>query len=96
TGVSGVVQISTPLLDISGALSGFNVQLLDSGGLGHHSCRITGGSSLVQTGRGGLAPSARDLLGPGPLFTATPLADRVLSPSPDDPRLTFASWGCAS
>ncbi|QLH51275.1 MAG: filamentous hemagglutinin N-terminal domain-containing protein [Candidatus Accumulibacter cognatus] len=96
TGVSGVVQISTPLLDISGALTGFNVQLLDSGGLGHHPCRITGGSSLVQTGRGGFAPSARDLLGPAPLFAETPLADRMLPPSPGDPRLASASWGCAN
>ena len=93
TGVSGVVQISTPLLDISGALTGFNVQLLDSGGLGHNPCRITGGSSLVQTGRGGLAPSARDLLGPG--RGATRVVGDMLPPSPGDPRLAFASRGCA-
>ncbi|HRF12009.1 MAG TPA: hypothetical protein PLR37_07745, partial [Candidatus Accumulibacter phosphatis] len=93
TGVSGVVQISTPLLDISGALTGFNVQLLDSGGLGHHPCRITGGSSLVQTGRGGFAPSARDLLGSG--RGATRVVGDMLPPSPGDPRLAFASRGCA-
>ncbi|MEF8715242.1 MAG: filamentous hemagglutinin N-terminal domain-containing protein [Accumulibacter sp.] len=94
TGVSGVVQISTPLLDISGALTGFNVQLLDSGGLGHHPCRITGGSSLVQTGRGGFAPFARDLLGPAPGIhdgRGWPAASL-----PDDPSYFSASWPCAN
>ncbi|QLH51273.1 MAG: filamentous hemagglutinin N-terminal domain-containing protein [Candidatus Accumulibacter cognatus] len=94
TGVSGVVQISTPLLDISGALTGFNVQLLDSGGLGHHPCRITGGSSLVQTGRGGFAPSARDLLGPAP-----GIHDGRRWPAaslPGDPSYFSASWKCAN
>ncbi|WP_288130779.1 filamentous hemagglutinin N-terminal domain-containing protein [Accumulibacter sp.] len=102
TGVSGVVQISTPLLDISGALTGFNVQLLDSGGLGHNPCRITGGSSLVQTGRGGLAPFARDLLGPlrgvhdqgvpGNVMTVGGLLPSL----PDDPSYFSASWRCAN
>jgi filamentous hemagglutinin family protein len=94
TGVSGVVQISTPLLDISGALTGLNARLLDGGGLGHHPCRITGGSSLVQTGRGGFASSARNLLGLRPVSTATRIVgDMPLSAG--DPRLAFSSWGCA-
>lgn len=66
SGLSGTVSITSPSLDISGTLSGFGIQLLDTGGLGRNPCRIGTGSSFVQSGHGGFAPSARDLLGPGP------------------------------
>lgn len=66
SGLSGTVSITSPALDISGTLSGFGTQLLDTGGLGRNPCRIGAGSSFVQSGRGGFAPAARDLLGPAP------------------------------
>lgn len=66
TGLSGTVNITSPSLDISGTLSGFAVKLLDTGGLGRNPCQIVAGNSFVQSGRGGFAPSARELLAPPP------------------------------
>jgi filamentous hemagglutinin family protein len=63
TGVSGSVALASPSLDIAGALAGLAVPLIDTGGLGRNPCQAGGASSLVQAGRGGLAPSARSLLG---------------------------------
>ena len=62
TGVSGAVRTSSPVLDISGSLIGLTTQAIDAGGLGRSPCQVSGGSSLARTGRGGLPPSARDLL----------------------------------
>jgi large exoprotein involved in heme utilization and adhesion len=62
TGVSGSIQMTSPVLDLSGSLSGLNAQLLETGGLGRSPCQSSGGSSLAQSGRGGLPPSARGLL----------------------------------
>jgi hypothetical protein len=58
TGVSGAIQITSPTLDISGSLRGLGGQVLDTGGLGRALCQSTGGSSLAQSGRGGLPPSS--------------------------------------
>ncbi len=68
TGLSGLVQITTPLLDVSGSLSGLSAQVIDTGGLARNPCQVTGGSSLAQSGRGGLPPSARGLLRSDPGF----------------------------
>ncbi len=62
TGVSGSIRISTPVLDITGSLTGLPAQFLDAGGLGRSPCAIVGGSSLSQVGRGTLPPAAGDLL----------------------------------
>ena len=62
TGVSGTIQISTPVLDIIGSISALPTEFLDSGGLGRSPCAIVGGSSLSQVGRGGMPPRAGDLL----------------------------------
>jgi len=62
TGVSGAVQTTTPVLDVSGSLGGFYVQVIDTGGLSRSPCQTTEGSSLAQSGRGGLPPSASGLL----------------------------------
>jgi filamentous hemagglutinin family protein len=59
TGVSGVVTITSPVLDVSGSLAALTAQVLDSGGLGRSPCQASAGSSLAQAGRGGLAPSLR-------------------------------------
>jgi hypothetical protein len=67
SGLSGTVSITSPSLDISGTLSGFAVKLLDTGGLGRNPCQIGAGNSFVLSGRGGFAPSARELLTPPPL-----------------------------
>lgn len=66
TGISGLIHISSPALDLSGAILALSTRMIDPGGLGRSPCLPTGGSSLVQHGRGGFAPSARDLLGVSP------------------------------
>jgi filamentous hemagglutinin family protein len=62
TGVSGVISIANPVLDLSSSLGRLNVQLLDITGLGRNPCQSTGGSSLAQSGRGGLPVSYRSSL----------------------------------
>ena len=77
----GTIHISSPTLDLAGALSGPKAKRVDSGGLGRSPCQAAAGSSFVQTGRGGFAPSARELLGPASpnmtgaeLVTSKPIA----------------------
>jgi filamentous hemagglutinin family protein len=62
TGVSGTVQMTSPVLDLSGNLVGLNTKPINTGGLGRNPCQTTGGSSLSLSGRGGLPSSARGLL----------------------------------
>jgi len=69
TGVSGTIQIASPVLDLSASLGGLNARVIDTGGLGRSPCQTTGGSSLAQPGRGGLPPSARGLLRAPPVFS---------------------------
>ncbi|MEH0165603.1 filamentous hemagglutinin N-terminal domain-containing protein [Roseateles microcysteis] len=63
TGVSGVIAITSPVLDLSGSLSVLEARPIDTGGLGRNPCQTREGSSLSQAGRGGLPASARGLLG---------------------------------
>lgn len=58
TGVSGAIELTSPVLDTSGALAGLGAPALDTSGIGRSPCRVAAGSSLAQRGRGGLAPSA--------------------------------------
>lgn len=76
TGVSGVVDLSSPVLDLTGSLRALRADVVDSGGLGRSLCQTSGGSSLALAGRGGLPPSARGLQRVDPAFAATS-ADRV-------------------
>jgi filamentous hemagglutinin family protein len=73
TGISGDIKLSSPAVDITRSLTGLTAKTVDTGGLGRSPCRITGGSSMAQAGRGGFAPSATDLLGPG-MAAASPSA----------------------
>lgn len=78
TGVSGTVTLSTPALDIAGSLTALSAQQIDIGGVGRNPCQAIAGSSLAVAGRGGLAPSARGLLGPvGAAIPPAPLAWQV-------------------
>lgn len=63
TGISGTVNITAPVLDISGSLSSLGGKVIDSGNLGRNPCHASDGSSLSFAGRGGVAPSARGWLG---------------------------------
>ena len=93
TGVSGIVEITAPILDVSGSLSGLTSQVIDAGGLGRNPCEITGGSSLGQSGRGGLPPSARGLL----RVEAPPASGQSAGSTPSaasNLRLAFSNSGC--
>jgi len=74
TGISGTVNITAPVLDISGSLSSLGGRMIDSGNLGRNPCQATEGSSLSLAGRGGIAPSARGWLG-------TQMAPRMINSS---------------
>jgi hypothetical protein len=70
-GVSGVIGITAPVLDIAGELSGLEAEVIDVGPLGKDLCRVGAGSSLTPVGRGGLRPSAAGLIRPeGPVVLA--------------------------
>ena len=92
TGLSGLVQITTPLLDVSGSLSGLSAQVIDTGGLARNPCLVTGGSSLAQSGRGGLPPSARGLLRSDPGFAALQSAQSTATET--HARAGLATAGC--
>ena len=64
TGVNGVIQVSSPVLDLSGSLGRLGAPVMDVAQLGRTPCQIAGGSSLAQAGHGGLPVSYRGLLGP--------------------------------
>ena len=93
SGLSGAVQITTPALDVSGSLSGLSAQVLDTGGLGRNPCQVTRGSSLAQTGHGGLSVSARGLL------RVEPRLARVVGASTPTPgnqaRVNLVNTGCS-
>jgi large exoprotein involved in heme utilization and adhesion len=92
TGVSGTIQTTSPTLDLSSSLSGLNTQQIDTGGLGRSPCQATGGSSLSQTGRGGLPPSARGLLRVEPIL---PIMSGDSSPNGGDLRFALSNWSCS-
>jgi filamentous hemagglutinin family protein len=90
TGVSGTIAITSPVLDVSGSLRGLDAQVLDSGGLGRNPCQTTGGSSLVQIGRGGLPASSRGLLGADMVMPVADVAPQW--PLPGPPKTTAPAW----
>ena len=63
TGVSGTIQIASPVLDLSGTLGRLGAAPIDTVILGRSPCQATGGSSLAQVGRGKLPVPYRGLLG---------------------------------
>jgi hypothetical protein len=64
TGLSGNVQVTSPNLDISGKVTPLKDRAMGSANVARSPCQSTGGSSLAQSGRGGFAPRAGNLLGP--------------------------------
>ena len=56
-----MVDLSSPVLDLTGSLRALRADVVDTGGLGRSLCQTSGGSSLALAGRGGLPPSARGL-----------------------------------
>ena len=74
TGVSGAIDLTSPVLDTSGALAGLGAAALDTSGVGRSPCRVSAGSSLAIVGRGGLAPSALGMQRVDPASKAASLA----------------------
>ncbi|SBT05625.1 exported hypothetical protein [Candidatus Propionivibrio aalborgensis] len=93
TGISGTVNVTAPVLDISGALTGLTAKVVDSGGLGRNPCQTTVGSSLSQAGRGGFPASSLDLLGPESTPKAASAVNRL--PSIDLMGLAYIGHECA-
>lgn len=70
TGLSGTVQLNSPVLDLSSSLGRLGAPELDVAQLGRTPCQATSGSSLARVGQGGLPVSFRGLLGPGSTIPA--------------------------
>ncbi|MFA7269761.1 MAG: filamentous hemagglutinin N-terminal domain-containing protein [Sterolibacterium sp.] len=92
TGLSGAIQLTSPALDVSASLIGLNAKFMDTGGMARNPCQATGGSSLVQAGRGGMPASARELLGPQGPPAATP--DKLSAVWPSPLLQANAGWEC--
>ncbi len=70
TGLNGVIQVSSPVLDLSGSLGRLGAPVTDVAQLGRTPCQAVSGSSLAQSGQGGLPVSYRGLLGPQSAMSA--------------------------
>lgn len=96
TGVSGAVEITSPVLDLSGSLGRLTAQVADAAPLGRTPCQTTGGSSLAQVGQGRLPVSYRGLLGapvsPPPAAVRPPGA--LLGPDLPLTQLAMLATGC--
>jgi large exoprotein involved in heme utilization and adhesion len=62
TGVSGTTTLSTPQLNLSGALANLGNPVLDTSRLEADYCALGLGSSLILEGHGGLLPRGDDLM----------------------------------
>ena len=72
TGISGAIQITSPVLDVSGTLGRLGAPPIDTVSLGRSPCQTTGGSSLALMGQGALPVSYRGLLGAVPIQPPVP------------------------
>ncbi len=63
-GVSGLISLASPPLDLSASLSNLAPQLIDNSELNADFCRISNQSSLTLLGRGGLPYSIKNLARP--------------------------------
>jgi hypothetical protein len=80
-GVSGIVGLTNPALDIAGDLSALSAALLKPAPLTRDLCRQGAGSSLAAAGRGGLRPSALGFIRPDfSSFTTAPRASARVAP----------------
>jgi hypothetical protein len=64
TGVSGIVNVNSPVADIAGSLRALSTEVVSFGALGKDLCRIGAGSSLTPLGRGGLRARAAGMIRP--------------------------------
>ena len=88
TGISGAIEVTSPVLDLTGSLGRLSAQVLDGAALGRDPCRSTASSSLALVGRGGLPISSRGLLGaPATLSAVAPSTASLSLPWLSSPHL---------
>lgn len=80
TGVSGVVELTSPVIDLTGSLRVLRADVVDSGGLGRSPCQTSGGSALALAGRGGLPASTR---GPARVDRESPVSTLAAVRAPE-------------
>ena len=81
TGISGNIDITNPALNLAGSLTALGGKVLEDGALGRDRCQTRAGSSLTFGGRGGLAPSAHNLVrADPPVVVASPTAADTYPP----------------
>ena len=100
TGISGAIEFTSPVLDLTGSLGRVSAQVLDGVALGRDPCQTSAASSLAVVGRGGLPASNRALLVAPSTSTwvapvATALPQRGVNSPPQHIQLARASSGCA-
>ncbi|MBX3640458.1 MAG: filamentous hemagglutinin N-terminal domain-containing protein [Nitrosomonas sp.] len=61
-GISGTITAATPQLNLSGVLTNLVIESIDSNTFNHNMCAVEKGSSLYQSGKGGMRMRARDFL----------------------------------
>ena len=64
TGVSGAINVSTPVTDISGSLHRLSTEVVTFGRLGKDLCRVGASSSLTPLGRGGMRATSSGMIRP--------------------------------
>ena len=77
-GLSGTIQLTSPVLDLSGSLGRLGAQVADAAPLGRSPCQAAGGSSLAQVGQGTMPVSYRGLLGALAAPTPVPVSGASL------------------
>jgi hypothetical protein len=73
-GVSGDVELSTPVFDVATKLSPLRTEIAEPAPLTRDLCRLGAGSSFTPMGRGGLRPTAVGLIRPDRLGRRAPPA----------------------
>ena len=89
-GLSGTIQVTSPVLDLSGSLGRLNAHVADAAPLGRSPCQTTGGSSLALVGQGTLPVSYQGLMGAVPGRPAVAMPSGV--PSAAGKPLVLQQW----
>jgi hypothetical protein len=63
-GVSGRIDVNSPVTDISGSLRGLSTEVVSFGALAKDLCRVGESSSFTPVGRGGLRATAAGMIRP--------------------------------
>jgi hypothetical protein len=81
-GVSGDIELLTPVFDVATKLSPLRTEIAEPAPLARDLCRLGAGSSLTPLGRGGLRPTAVGPIRPDRIGTRTPPSSSAQPPHP--------------